>query len=72
MLVLRVICNQLLRESFFTDSWRQSLITPPLKSGNRHVVENLRDVSILNAISKIFDPIYCKETDNLDLNIVSP
>lgn len=54
---LAIIYNKSLMEGHFPTRWKASFITPKFKSGNRSEVENYRPISILCAMSKVFEPI---------------
>ena len=59
-----VVFNKSLREGTFPDCWKLAFINPIYKKGNKAFVENYRPVSILNALSKVFE--------RLVLNHISP
>lgn len=54
---LAIIYNKSLEEGHFPTRWKVSFVTPTFKSGNRSKVENYRPISILCAMSKVFERI---------------
>ncbi len=54
---LNHIFNLSLSEGKFPDDWRKAEVSPIFKSGNREECGSYRPISILSAISKIFEKI---------------
>ncbi len=54
-LPLSILFNKSLRERVFPDRWKMGFISPIFKEGDKQDVTNYRAVSILCAISKIFE-----------------
>ena len=54
---LNLIFNLSLSEGKFPDDWKKARVSPIFKSGNREECGNYRPISILSAISKIFEKI---------------
>ncbi|XP_062714186.1 uncharacterized protein LOC134290967 [Aedes albopictus] len=49
------VFNRSLKEGIFPDAWKLASITPIFKSGNIHVVDNYRPISILNCLAKVLE-----------------
>ena len=54
---LKLIFNLSLSEGTFPDDWKKARVSPIFKSGNREECGNYRPISILSAISNIFEKI---------------
>ena len=54
---LTVIINQLLFTGIFPDKLKIAKVIPLYKKDDPHIVDNLRPISLLPAISKIFEKI---------------
>lgn len=52
---LHILYNKCLAEGVFPELWKQANITPVHKSGPKHDIENYRPISILSALSKLFE-----------------
>lgn len=52
---LSILFNLSIKTRKFPDKWKESLITPIYKSGEKSNIENYRPVSIISAASKIFE-----------------
>ena len=64
---LTLIFNLSLSSNTFPDLWKESLVTPVFKKGNRHYINNYRPISIISTFSKILESIfYIKLYDNLN------
>jgi len=49
--------NNIYRENRIPDEWRDAVITPIFKKGDRRVPKNYRGISILNTCYKIYSKI---------------
>lgn len=56
-LPLKTLFNKSLKERVFPDRWKTSFIMPIFKEGDKFDVSNYRAVSILCAISKVFEKL---------------
>ena len=56
---ITLIVNQMITTGIFPDSLKIAKIIPILKKGDTEIIENYRPISILPAISKIFENILC-------------
>lgn len=54
---LLYLYNLILKSSCFPDIWKQAIVTPVLKSGNKMEIENYRPISVLCAPVKILEHI---------------
>lgn len=54
-LPLKLLYNLSSRTSIYPDRWKTSIISPIHKSGDKSNIENYRPISIISAISKIFE-----------------
>lgn len=54
---LHIIFDLALRTMKYPTKWKTSFVTPIFKSGDNTNIENYRPISILSAISKIFDKL---------------
>ena len=54
---ISLIVNQSLKTGIFPDKLKLAKITPIFKKGNKHICENYRPISVLPAISKIFEKV---------------
>ena len=50
-----LIFNRSLQVGYFPQSWKSSHVIPVFKSGDRSNIENYRPISILPAVSKVFE-----------------
>jgi hypothetical protein len=49
--------NKIYRQNWIPDEWRNAVITPIFKKGDRREPQNYRDISILNTCYKIYSKI---------------
>lgn len=52
---LEIIFNKAITSMTFPSKWKHSLISPIFKAGDKANIENYRPISIISAISKIFE-----------------
>ena len=58
---LTLIINQSLNTGIFPDSLKYAKVLPLFKKGDSHIVDNYRPISLLPAISKIFERVvFCQ------------
>ena len=52
---LTKLFNYSLSQGVFPSEWKQANMTPVPKSGDRHMVNNYRPISVLPVIAKVFE-----------------
>ena len=55
------IINKSISTSEFPHQWKEAIVTPVLKSGNKETLKNYRPVSCLPAGSKLLERIVCNQ-----------
>lgn len=65
---LSIIFNSSLTEGIFPNTWKKSYITPIYKSGNKHLIQNYRPISIISTIPKLFDAIVANKLSDFFLH----
>ena len=64
---LTLIINQSLNTGIFPESLKYAKVLPLFKKGDSHIVDNYRPISLLPAISKIFERVvFCQLYDYFD------
>ena len=58
------LINHSIEEGEFPNSWKEALITPILKKGDRTKKENYRPISCLSVASKVLEKIVCDQITN--------
>ena len=54
--ILAELFNKCLKESCFTDCWKDSSVVPVFKNiGERSIAKNYRPVSLLSVVSKVYE-----------------
>ena len=59
---LTVICNLILKESVFPNSWKLSRIVPIHKTGRRSEIGNYRPITLINNFAKILEIVLYSQT----------
>uniref|UniRef100_A0A2A4JB85 Reverse transcriptase domain-containing protein n=1 Tax=Heliothis virescens TaxID=7102 RepID=A0A2A4JB85_HELVI len=57
---LQTIFNRSLRDGTFPSTWKEALVIPIFKSGEKHLVANYRPISILITFGKVFEKLISK------------
>lgn len=66
------IFHKSLEQGIFPTIWKKSFITPIHKQGNRATVSNYRPISILSAISKLFEKLVLIQISSHIRTVISP
>ena len=56
---LTYLFNKSLKVGYFSSFWKQSFISPQLKSGSKANISNYRGIAKLNIILKLFEKLLC-------------
>ena len=56
------IVNESIEKGQFPDSWKEAVVIPILKKGDKTKKENYRPVSCLSVASKVLEKIVCEQT----------
>lgn len=68
---LTIIFNNCINNGYFPNKWKIGKIVPIKKSGSSNDVGNLRPISMLSNIGKLFEKVLRQKMDsNLDLNYI--
>ena len=59
---LTKIFNRSIEEGVFPNTWKEAIVTPVLKKGDKTVKENYRPVSCLPAAAKLLELLVCNQT----------
>ena len=70
--VLKKLVNQAMRDNYFPEELKVADITPTFKKGDATCVKNYRPVSVLPAVSKIYERIIHKQITNHIEKYLSP
>ena len=54
---LYLLFKKSLKDTVIPDDWKQAIVTPIFKKGNRNKADNYRPVSLINIIGKTFEAI---------------
>ena len=65
------IFNRSLQQRKFPRIWKQSIMTPVFKRGDRHSVTNYRGITSLSAVSKLFEIMVCGALFNATKNYIT-
>ena len=70
---LTKIFNKSIIEGVFPKAWKEAIVTPVLKKGDKSVKENYRPVSCLPAAAKLLELLVCNQTtDYMESNGLLP
>lgn len=62
--ILNVIINTVWKEEIIPIEWKETLVVPIYKQGDKHVCDNYRGINLLNTIMKIIESILEKRIRN--------
>ena len=60
-LPLMTIFNKSINTGEFPSAWKEAIVTPVLKKGNKELYENYRPISCLPAAAKLLESIVCDQ-----------
>ena len=67
------IFNKLINEGLFPTSWKEAIVTPVLKKGDKTLKENFRPVSCLPAAAKLLELlVFNQTTEYMEKNMLLP
>ena len=70
---LTKIINESIVTGKFPNQWKEAIITPVLKNGDRELLKNYRPVSCLAAASKLLEKIVCAQVSEFfEVNNLKP
>ena len=61
---LTLLFNHSLQTGSFPDEWKHANVTPVPKSGDKHLVQNYRPISVIPVIAKVFQTLVHKQLYN--------
>ena len=62
--ILVKIFNQSINEAKFPEAWKEAVVTPVLKKGDKSLIDNYRPVSNLPAAAKLLELVICEQTSS--------
>ena len=66
---MTAIINQSIEDGEFPELWKEAAVTPVLKKGSPHELNNYRPVSCLLAASKVLEIVICSQlSDNFSFD----
>ena len=60
VLPLKIIFENILKNSIYPETWKFANVTPIFKKGNKQLIKNYRPISLLPICGKIFEKIIFK------------